>query len=94
MLMDYPGYERFQMSGKDEQGFLQFTCLWLNGEGMCQDHANRLPLCRNFPDKTLHFCGGALPPGCGYTIAEVRPFDRYLADEIKNTDNNGKNTDS
>lgn len=82
VVADYPEYERFQITGKDEQGFLRFSCSWLSAEGFCKDHANRLDLCRNFPDKTLHFCGGVLPPGCGYMIQEVRPFKKYLADEI------------
>lgn len=83
VLQDYPEYERFVMTGKDEQGFLQFSCSWLNGEGHCRDHENRLALCTNFPDKSLHFCGGVLPPGCGFAINEVRPFSSYLADVEK-----------
>ncbi len=79
---DYPEYERFQLIGKDDQGFLQFSCTWLTEAGHCRDHQNRLDLCRNFPDKTLHFCGGVLPPKCGYMINEVRPFRKYLADEL------------
>ncbi len=83
VLHDYPEYERFQITGKDEQGFLQFSCTWLTDQGLCSDHTKRLALCMNFPDKSLHFCGGKLPPGCGYSIDEVRPFDRYLEDEVK-----------
>ena len=85
VVTEYPEYERFQIMGKDKQGFLRFTCSWLTDEGYCQDHPNRLRLCRNFPDKALHFCGGTLPPGCGYTLQEVRPFDKYLEDEQKNS---------
>ena len=83
VLHEYPEYERFQITGKDEQGFIQFSCTWLTDEGLCRDHTKRLALCKNFPDKSLHFCGGKLPSGCGYSINEVRPFDRYLKDEIK-----------
>jgi len=83
VLHEYPEYERFQIIGKDEQGFIQFSCTWLTDEGICRDHTNRLSLCMNFPDKSLHFCGGKLPSGCGYSINEVRPFDRYLEDEVK-----------
>jgi len=78
---DYPEYQRFQITGKDEQGFLRFSCSWLTPEGFCKDHGERLDLCRNFPDKSLRFCGGTLPAGCGYLIQEVRPFSKYLADE-------------
>jgi hypothetical protein len=79
---DYPEYERFQLIGKDNQGFLLFSCTWLTEEGHCREHKNRLDLCRNFPDKTLHFCGAILPPRCGYMISEVRPFKKYLADAL------------
>lgn len=80
VLCEYPEYERFVPTGKDDQGFLQFSCSWLSDTGLCCDHTNRLPLCCNFPDKNLHFCGGALPPGCGFMINEVRPFSSYLSD--------------
>jgi hypothetical protein len=82
VVAGYPEYKRFQITGKDEQGFLCFSCTWLTDEGFCKDHEKRLNLCRNFPDKTLHFCGGVLPEGCGYEICEVRPFKKYLADEV------------
>ncbi len=78
MVKDFPEYERFVVSGKDNQGFLQFSCTWLTENGVCRHHKNRLVLCREFPDKSLHFCGGALPKGCGYLICEVRPFRKYL----------------
>jgi len=80
VLHDYPEYHRFVITGKDEQGFLQFSCTWLSDAGFCRDHENRLELCTNFPDKSLHFCGGKLPLGCGYAINEVRPFKSYLDD--------------
>ena len=83
VLQDYPEYERFKITGKDDQGFIQFSCTWLTDEGLCRDHTKRLALCMNFPDKSLHFCGGKLPSGCGYSIVEVRPFDKYLEDEVK-----------
>ncbi len=86
VLHDYPEYKRFQITGKDKQGFLQFSCTWLSEAGLCRDHENRLGLCNTFPDKSLHFCGGMLPPGCGYMINEVRPFSNYLADSEKKKD--------
>jgi uncharacterized protein len=80
VLSDYPEYERFSITGKDDQGFLLFSCSWLTDTGLCRDHENRLSLCTNFPDKALHFCGGNLLPGCGFVINEVRPFSEYLED--------------
>lgn len=86
MLVHYPKYKRFQITGKDDQGFLLFSCAWLSNDGLCKDHSKRLPLCKNFPDKTLHFCGGRLPAGCGYHIGEVRPFSRYLSSAVDKKD--------
>jgi uncharacterized protein len=83
VLIDYPEYERFSITGKDDQGFLQFSCSWLTDAGLCRDHEKQLSICTNFPDKNLHFCGGTLPPGCGFMISEVRPFSSYLADVEK-----------
>ncbi len=83
VVTDYPEYKRFIITGKDQQGFIQFSCTWLTDAGLCRDHENRLSLCKNFPDKSLHFCGGTLPACCGYSINEVHPFSRYLADEVK-----------
>jgi hypothetical protein len=83
VVADNPQYKRFRITGKDEQGFLQFACSWLTEDGLCRDHENSLPLCKNFPDKSLHFCGGTLPPGCGYGIHEVCPFKKVLAESTK-----------
>lgn len=83
VLKDYPEYERFTLTGRDQQGFLQFSCTWLTEDGLCRDHENRLPLCESFPDKNLYFCGGALPDKCGFSIREVRPFSKYLEEEVK-----------
>lgn len=78
----YPEYKRFSVIGKDDQGFLQFSCKWVTREGLCRDYDNRLSICRKFPDKSLHFCGGGLPWQCGYSIDAVVPFDKILQKEI------------
>lgn len=86
-IKDYPDYKRFEITGKDEQGFLLFSCNWLTDTGHCRDHDNRLELCKSFPDKNLYYCGGTLPSGCGYSIREVRPFKKYLSDEVEEKEN-------
>ncbi len=80
----YPKYERFNVLGKDSQGFLQFSCSWVTKEGLCKDYQKRLEICKRFPSKSLHFCGGGLPQGCGYSIATVTPFSKVLEKEVKN----------
>ncbi len=82
VVSDHPEYQRFQITGRDDQGFLQFSCNCLTKNNICGDHANRLDICRNFPDKSLHFCGGKLPANCGFQITEVRPFSKFLKDEM------------
>lgn len=79
----FPEYERFRMTGTDEQGFIQFSCNWLTAEKICKDYENRLAICRKFPGKSLHFCGGGLPVGCGYAIKAVTPFSQVLARQLK-----------
>lgn len=87
ITVDYPEYKRFEIIGKDSQGFLLFRCSWLTTEGLCRDHEKRLPLCRNFPEKSLFFCGGSLPSGCGYSLSEVVPFEKELKKAMKKEGN-------
>jgi uncharacterized cysteine cluster protein YcgN (CxxCxxCC family) len=78
LLRRNPEYQRFALIGKDEQGFLLFSCTWLNEHGACRDHDNRLRLCRRFPESSLLFAGGRLPPGCGYRFVATEPFAKVL----------------
>ncbi len=82
----YPEYARFEIIGKDDQGFLFFSCNWCTAEGTCMDYENRLPLCEKFPVSSLVFAGGKLPANCGYRFTEVVPFEKILRQEIKKTD--------
>ncbi len=91
---EYPEYQRFEMIGRDEQGFLIFNCSWCTDEGDCGDYDNRLLLCRNFPEKSLKFSGGSLPLSCGYRFLEVEPFEKSLNREIRKITNNEKNSNS
>ncbi len=79
----YPEYRRFEIIGKDRQGFLLFRCTWSTPLGTCVDYENRLPLCCNFPESSLVFSGGELPVNCGYNFVEVIPFDKVLRQEMK-----------
>jgi uncharacterized protein len=79
IIEDYPEYGRFVIIGKDTDGFLLFSCNWHTAEGGCSDYENRLSLCRKFPESSLVFAGGRLPPTCGYGFAEVVPFKKVLA---------------
>lgn len=83
IVEDYPEYGRFVLIGRDNDGFLLFSCSWLNGEGGCRDYESRLPLCRKFPERSLVFAGGRLPPNCSYGFAEVVPFKKILDAAIR-----------
>ena len=85
IVEDFPQYSRFEIIGKDKQGFLLFNCNWVTPEGICCDYDNRLPLCRAFPEKSLVFAGGKLPQNCGYNFSEVVPFEKILSRELKKT---------
>jgi len=82
IVADYPEYDRFEIIGKDRQGFLLFRCNWRASEGGCKDYDNRLPLCRKFPESSLVFAGGRLPARCGYRFSEVVPFGKILRREL------------
>jgi hypothetical protein len=83
VIARYPEYRRFEIIGKDHQGFLLFNCTWCTPLGTCADYENRLPLCDNFPESSLVFSGGQLPVNCGYRFTEGVPFEKILKQEIK-----------
>ncbi len=85
VLEDHPEFRRFEIVGRDNQGFLQFSCSWCTADGVCRDYDNRLAICRNFPDTSLAFCGGGLPSGCGYRLKAGVPFSRVLDRELRKT---------
>lgn len=89
---NYPEYRRFISEGKDKEGFIQFSCSWLTEQGVCKDYENRLKICRKFPSKSLHFCGGTLPTGCGYNLKTGTPFDKVLKKELKHSERQKTNT--
>lgn len=82
-VKEYPEYSRFEMVCRDKNGYLVFNCIFCTPEGGCSDYENRLDLCKNFPEKSLHFCGGSLPEKCGYYFMFVKPFDTVLSEEMK-----------
>ena len=83
VLKENPNYERFTVTAKDHMGYLQFNCSWYDPENGCLDYANRLDICRRYPNTSLLLHGGSLLQGCGYRIDEGVPFEKYLCKELK-----------
>lgn len=78
-----PDYYRFVQTGRDEAGYLLFSCSWLGTDNRCQNYQERMSLCDRFPEKSLFFCGGQLPEGCGYRLTEIVSFHHCLRREMK-----------
>lgn len=83
IVQNYPEYERFVPNGRDPQGVLLFSCSWQTPQNICRDYDDRLALCRRFPESTLFFADGQLPPTCGYKFSIVVPFKKLLKTAIK-----------
>jgi len=87
LVSNSPEYNRFIISSTDNSidnsGFLQFRCSLYDSHLGCADYANRLDICRNYPQKTLRLHGGVLFKECGYTITGSVPFARRLNAEIQ-----------
>lgn len=92
LVKRHPDYSRFEIVDKDDQGFLQFSCSWLEDNGSCKDYTKRLDVCKKYPSKTLYLGGGNVIDGCGYTLCLAKPFTAHLKEQIKK--NNGKNFSS
>ncbi|MDD3312638.1 YkgJ family cysteine cluster protein [Pseudodesulfovibrio sp.] len=63
-----PEYRRFAVTGRSESGLLVFACTLQGGDGLCTSYDSRLPLCRNYPTRSLYYLGGWLKPDCGYSF--------------------------
>ncbi len=78
MVIASPEYKRFVIIGRDAQGYLLFRCTCVTQDGSCGDYDKRPALCRHFPESSLPFAGGQLPPTCGYRFVEGVSFKKVL----------------
>lgn len=78
ILGEHPEYSCFEITGRDTSGILLFRCTHITEEGICGAYDKRFHFCKDFPDKNLIFCGGGLPPECGYQLRTVVPFSKIL----------------
>jgi len=63
-----PEYRRFAVTGRSASGHLVFSCSMQGEDGLCTSYDSRLPLCRNYPTRSLYYRGGWLQPDCGYSF--------------------------
>ena len=63
-----PEYARFTVTGEDDKGRLSFTCTLQGEDNFCTCYDSRLPLCRNYPSKSLYYQGGWLRTDCGFSF--------------------------
>ncbi len=82
IIEKHPEYYRFSVTGRDNLGYLLFRCNKLTAQNKCSCYEERLPICKNFPDKNLIFMGGGLPENCRYKMVIAPSFKKILAKEI------------
>jgi len=83
ILKTQPEYDRFEITGKNEAGSLNFRCTWLESNTVCKDHENRLDICKYFPEKEIYFGSAFLPENCGYRLKAHVPFKKIIKQKIK-----------
>jgi hypothetical protein len=50
----------------------------LGNDNLCTCYESRLPLCRNYPNKSLYYQGGWLRPDCGFSFKATTFRDIYM----------------
>ncbi|QGY39760.1 YkgJ family cysteine cluster protein [Pseudodesulfovibrio cashew] len=73
-----PAHTRFRITGKDHRGRLVFDCAMQGEDNLCTSYGERLPLCRNYPSKSLYYQGGWIGAECGFRFKSVTFRDVLL----------------
>lgn len=71
-------YERFIITGRDTYNHLTFRCALQRDDGLCTSYEDRLPLCRNYPAKSLYYQGGWIGSDCGFRFKSATFRDVLL----------------
>lgn len=66
-----PKHKRFIPDGKDNFGRMIFYCSMQGDDNFCTCYEDRLPLCRNYPTKSLYYQGGWIRSDCGFRFKAV-----------------------
>lgn len=73
-----PEHARFELTGRDDLGFLSFACTCLGDDKLCTGYEDRPALCRNYPSKSLYYQGGWLRADCGFSFRAVTFRDVFM----------------
>lgn len=66
-----PEHARFKIVEQDEAGHLVFVCSLLGDDNCCTSYESRLPLCKDYPSKSLYYQGGWLREDCGFSFKAI-----------------------
>ncbi|MBN1493385.1 MAG: YkgJ family cysteine cluster protein [Candidatus Omnitrophica bacterium] len=66
MLIENEKLKRFQVKGRDAQGYLFFACSMVTSDNRCKDHANRPLMCRAYPDIGMIMYDAVPKDDCGF----------------------------
>lgn len=66
MLMESEKLKRFQVKGRDEQGYLYFACNMVGSDNKCKDYHHRPLMCRAYPDLTMILYDAVPKEDCGF----------------------------
>ncbi|BCS88590.1 YkgJ family cysteine cluster protein [Pseudodesulfovibrio sediminis] len=71
LVKSNPEHARFTPVGRDEYGFMIFTCKKLGPDNLCSSYDDRPELCRNYPSDSLYYQGDCLQSACGYSFKDI-----------------------
>lgn len=73
-------YNHFEISGKNDNGVMQFRCKSLDNNNRCKDYLFRSIHCREYPRVTekIRLGGFETFDTCGYEISPDKRFNEFL----------------
>lgn len=73
-----PDHACFEITGRDEEGHLVFRCTMQGDDNFCTCYEDRLPLCKNYPSKSLYYQGRDLRSDCGFSFKATTFRDIFM----------------
>lgn len=66
MIMESKRFKRFDVKGRDSDGYLYFGCKYVTRENTCGDYKKRPLLCRAYPDLSMIMYDAVPKESCGF----------------------------